>query len=133
MKRQPDFDEFGGDAIRLPDRPANERVNLEWLHMGVRYRKGGSESDNEKMSRIKEDSVWPRIVRAAVVAEAETNINGKYKVQEINGGKYLVYAMYQTSFSLIEWLVPLEIKQPGEVTLDLYNKNAVDILNKDDD
>ncbi|MDR3633583.1 MAG: hypothetical protein P4L84_07085 [Isosphaeraceae bacterium] len=133
MKSQPDFDQFGGDATGLPSRPPDDRVSLEWLFRGVRYRKNDDASGNVRMRRIKNDSVWRAIAKTAVAATAETNIDGKYKIPEVKGGKYLVYAIHDTSFSLIEWLVPLEIAHPGEVTLDLYNKNSETIINKSDD
>jgi len=132
MKRQPDFDQFGGDATDLHARPPDDRVRLAWLFRGVRHRKQDDDSGGARIRRIEHDRVWPVIAASAVAAEAETNIDGKYKIPELKGGKYLVYALHQTSFSLIEWLVPLEITQPGEVTLDLYNKNAETIINKSD-
>jgi hypothetical protein len=133
MKRQPDFEDFGESAVRLASRPPDDRIDLQWYLNAVRYRKHSDDSNNKKMLQIRYDTVWPKFVKAALVAEAETNIDGKYKVPEIKGGKYLVYALHETRFGLIEWLLPLEIKRPGEVTLDLYNKNAETILNKDDD
>jgi hypothetical protein len=131
MQQQPDFDKFGADAKDLPTRPPDDRVDLERVFKGVRHRNDSNlSSSSAKMIRIKKDVVWPQIALAALVTAVKTDIDGKYKIPKIKGGNYLVYAVSETSFSTIEWLVPLEIDRPEEVNLDLYNENAETILNK---
>jgi len=45
---------------------------------------------------------------------------------------YYLYALYITSFSVIEWLLPLEIDRAKSISIDLYNDNANQIINKKD-
>ena len=79
----------------------------------------------------KKDNLWPRVLACLLVLETKTDIAGKYKIENIKRGDYFLYALYETSFSLIEWLVPVEDSHSKNISLDLYNDNAIRIVNKD--
>ena len=132
LQMESDIDSFGFAAKDLVAQKISDMVNLNRLHSGIRYRSNDfGSSNNVKFSRIDDDIVWARVMKAALVEECETNIDGKYKTKALKGGKYLVHALHTTSFSLVEWLVPVEITDSGELTIDLFNKNADIIINKD--
>ncbi len=84
------------------------------------------------MVRIVEDRLWPDAVSRCQVRETTTNIDGKYKFENVTGGKYYLYALHATEYFVVEWLVPIVIDRSGELSFDLFNERAALIINKSD-
>ena len=75
---------------------------------------------------------WKRIVAQQLVSSTATDIDGKYEIRCTNANLYL-YARYETDYSLIEWLIPIDASATGELKIDLQNSNAALITNKSRD
>lgn len=131
IQNTPEFTNMGAAIVDLPAQPNDTEVNLEWIYRAIRDA-DSDKSDNAKMQSLKSETAWPLIVTKTLVAKATSNIDGKYQIKAIKGGHYLIYARESTRFSAIEWLIPLDIEASGDVSKDLYNGNAKEILNKDD-
>jgi hypothetical protein len=76
---------------------------------------------------------WSELVDRFLVAEATTNIEGKYEIRSLKGGEYLVCGWYSNALSYIDWTVPLTIDESREYQLDLFNETAREIVNKSED
>ena len=74
---------------------------------------------------------WPKAVAEIKHYIAYTNVDGKYRLENVQGGRYYLYSTYRTAFSIAEWMIPLELDS-SEKTVDLFNANASLILNKAD-
>jgi hypothetical protein len=131
IQNDPDFSEMGADIRDLPGKPGDTVVSMRSLYKAIRFA-DLTESDDSKISSLQYDLSWPLIVKQALVAEATTNIDGKYEIKGLKGGHYLLYAREMTRFSGIEWLIPLDIEESGAMSKDFYNGTAVQILNKSD-
>ena len=97
IQKDPDFSKMGDYIRDLPSKPDDNAVSVEQLYKAIRFA-DLSESNNIKMIKFQYDTVWPRIVKKALVAEAITNIDGKYEVKDLRGGHYLLYAHDITRF-----------------------------------
>jgi hypothetical protein len=84
------------------------------------------------VTAIREDHLWRDAVSRYTVVEAATDIDGKYKLRDVVGGRYYIYAVHSSEFSVVEWLLPIAIDGPGDITCDLYNEKAIEIVNKSD-
>jgi hypothetical protein len=131
IRNHPYLSELGSDIRNLPNYPGDRVVELEKLYHAIRFAVSGM-SDKIKMIHREYDALWLGIFTTALVAEATTNIDGKYEIKGLKGGHYLIYANATTRFYDIEWLIPLNIEKSGEVNKDLFNETAAQILNKDD-
>jgi len=92
----------------------------------------GAKSQSIVISNIKADAIWPGIMNQALVAKGTTGIDGKYSIQQVPPGQYLVYARTSTAFFLIEWCQETKVTGGQSVQLDFFNDNAYSILNRDD-
>jgi len=50
----------------------------------------------------------------------------------VPGGKHLLYARYESDYSVVEWALPLNLLNETETKMDLHNDTAVVIHNKQD-
>jgi hypothetical protein len=119
----------------MKDYDPDELVDVTKLYVLIRQAQTGDEaiiSDAKKYDAITWDIFWPEAMTKFDARKAVTNIDGKFKIDGVRGGKYLLYAKHVTEYSLIEWLVSLEVGQSGEVSKDLFNEDAILILNKND-
>lgn len=96
---------------------------------------GGNVPADYKLSEyvpkdVKSDELWPRVVAHLKVAQGETGIDGKYQIRDVKGGKYYLYAVYETNTSIAEWMIPVDIKQTGDITISLHNGTAAIIANE---
>ncbi len=107
---------------------SGDDATVEGLYKVIR----GIVTGNTK-KEILTDAYWPAVLKIATVSTAETDIEGKYKIDVIPGGKYYAWCVYSKKNSLIEWIAPLVLDSPGEHKLDLHNNKAALILNDQDD
>jgi hypothetical protein len=110
-------------ASLLPDDLIDSRLILSLIrssHLGPSY------------YAMTHDDIWPKFLAILKTQNAITNIDGKYKFDHVQGGKYYIYSQFTTEFSVAEWLVPLTVDRSGEFMQDLFNETALLILNKKD-
>jgi hypothetical protein len=77
-------------------------------------------------------ATFANVVKDSMLMTAQVTIDGKYSFDNVRGGAYYLYAFWETSYSNIEWLIPVEIKASGAVSKDLFNDTANNIWNKPD-
>ena len=82
------------------------------------------------MDSVPEDSLWPSIVMRIGMQNATTNVDGKYEIDGVHGGRFYLHAIHATDLRLVEWLVPVDIDDNGSLEVNLYNANANLIINK---
>ena len=70
-------------------------------------------------------------VSSELVAKAETNIDGKYALGSLPGGRYVVFASWASTTSAMYWIRQLDVDCSGSRTLNLHNENATEVLNTD--
>jgi len=103
-----------------------DEVDVEPLLVNARWR-------DQPMRELSEDMLWPAIVVLGMEAHTITDIDGKYEFRNVTGGDYYLFASYSTEYSYIDWLVPVSIRDPEALKIDLYNGTARHIKNKNDD
>jgi len=84
------------------------------------------------VDRVRGEDLWPKTASRCKVRETVSNIEGKYKFEDITGGKYYIYAMHSSEYFVVEWLIPVLINGSGDISCDLHNERATLILNKSD-
>jgi hypothetical protein len=110
-----------------------ELVDVKQVYEDCRFMSAILTKSSSKMKLIGDETNWPEFVRNHMVKEANSGIDGLYGFKGLMGGRYYFYALYQTELSLIEWLVPIEISEDGELKKDFFNDTATLILNKEKD
>ena len=63
------------------------------------------------------------------VAEARTNVDGKYAFKEVPAGKYVIFGQESGGRFLVQWMLPVHVKPGATAQVDLDNGNAFDIKN----
>lgn len=116
----------------LLQREDTAKISLEAIHGLIIIANESSYSEEFTFSNIKGDMILTKLIAKAIVTKATTDIDGKYQIENISGGEYVLYAISMSSFSIIDWMVPVEIKQEENIKIDLYNQNAARIVNKSD-
>ena len=75
--------------------------------------------------------MWDACVLREAVAKAHTDVDGKYNV-EVQGGHYYAYARYESAYSVVEWMIPVNVIDPKNISIDFHNETAESIENKKD-
>lgn len=70
------------------------------------------------------------VVKEGLQKTVQVNVDGKFSLDGVPGGRSYLYAIWSTEFSSIEWLIPLDVKESGSISQDLFNDNAEIIWNK---
>jgi len=70
------------------------------------------------------------VVQECAQKTVQVNIDGKFLFDAVPRGKYYIYAYWSTEFSSTEWLIPLNVKESGAISQDLFNDTAEVIWNK---
>jgi len=65
-----------------------------------------------------------------VVVDVTTSVDGKYNLTNVSRGQWYLYAAIDTRSVLTEWLIPLNAQKSGQTQIDLFNDNAVNIVNR---
>jgi tetratricopeptide (TPR) repeat protein len=78
-----------------------------------------------------ENVTWNSICSQLLIGQTHTDVDGKYSI-ELPGGNYYLSAMFDSSYSRVDWLVPIRIGETKDVSVDLHNENAFRIINKND-
>ncbi len=73
------------------------------------------------------------IVAPYVIKRVKTNIDGKYEIKDVQGGKYFLYSCYKTSFSVAYWFIPVKIGSNEPIEIDFENSNMTELYNKESD
>lgn len=107
-------------AANLSRRPATELVD-----MAVMYKEMPQSPSEE------ETETWDAICSQQFAGTAHTDVDGKYEL-ELPGGNYYLYARFESTYSRIEWFVPVRVANAGGVKVDFHNENAALIKNKSD-
>jgi hypothetical protein len=83
------------------------------------------------LQALDEDGVarFAPVARATSQAQAVTNADGKFSLSNVTPGRHYLYAIFSSEVMVMEWLQPIEVVD-SDVTVDLYNDNAVRIWNK---
>ena len=63
-------------------------------------------------NHVAEDKAWADIASQIVVAQAQTDANGRYSLQ-LSRGHYVLYALSQTDNWIAEWAIPIDADAPG--------------------
>ncbi|WP_406699134.1 hypothetical protein V5E97_09665 [Singulisphaera sp. Ch08] len=116
--------------------PSTDKIDMAYFYTLARQAAIGDEStrsNNGKFRAITQDDLWTVLVPKVSAAKAISNIDGKYQFENVPGGRYFIYSLYATEHALVEWVVPLEVATTSPIAKDLFNDNAVLILNKDGD
>lgn len=108
--------------------PDESRINTAILYYLTRRNPLG-----RSYSSVSSDPHWPEIVATIEKGNTRTNIEGKYTLDNVHGGKHILYSVYSTDSALMEWIIPLEIMQSRDYSHDLFNDTATIILNKGDE
>lgn len=82
-------------------------------------------------STERERSAWSAICSEQTVAVTHTDVDGKYSVA-VSGGNYYLYATFTSSYSVVEWFVPVKVSEAKDVAVDLHNATAERITNKNE-
>ena len=121
-----------GDAERATDEMlamASERpMDVKRLFIAARSTAFGTDG----IDRIVKDEVWDRAMSRLKPRESVTDIDGKYKLSGIAGGRYYIYARHATEYSVVEWLIPIVVDKSENMECDLFNEKAILIENKKD-
>ncbi len=126
----------GSIATRNYDHlPPDQPIDVKGLWSLIRLDTMGPTGtpNDERYQLLRDDAVWPIVVRRAAIATTETGIDGKFSMEKIKGGRYYVVAEYFTEHAFIEWILDISVEKSGIMTVNLHNKNADMILNKSDD
>ena len=118
------IEEQAESAVSIPEQ---QPVDTKFVYNVIRMTALGGE-----MARVVDEELWPIVVDRLKVSEATTDIDGKYRVGDLKGGRYYVYALFTTERAAAEWLKPITIDSPAGVSCDLYNETAATIVNKSD-
>jgi len=111
-------------AVIIPER---QPVDTKYVYDLLRLTALGS-----TMNRIVDEELWPSVVARLRVRDAVTNIDGKYRIADLQGGRYYVYSLFATDHAAVEWMRPIMVDRSEEVSCDLYNETATTIVNKTD-
>ena len=63
-----------------------------------------------------------------MVQSTTTNVDGKYRLTNVQAGKYYLYGISGSEAYVVEWIIPITVGLQ-DVTLDLFNDNAETIRN----
>ena len=84
-----------------------------------------------KSKNLETTSTWIAFVLAGAVSRTHTDVDGKYNV-EVRGGHYYAYARYESAYSVVEWMIPVNVIDPKNISIDFHNETAESIENKND-
>jgi small-conductance mechanosensitive channel len=73
---------------------------------------------------------WASICLKQTIDSTHTDIEGKYRI-ELPVGSYYLYAIFESEYSSVEWLIPVKVLGNEEIKIDFRNENADRIDNKD--
>ena len=59
-----------------------------------------------------------------------SDIDGKYRMENVSGGNYYLYAIHASNISFVEWMKKIRISESGTTTVDFSNDSAEVIANK---
>ena len=82
------IEEQAESAVSIPEQ---QPVDTKFVYNVIRMTALGSE-----MARVVDEELWPIVVDRLEVSEATTDIDGKYRVGDLKGGRYYVYALFTT-------------------------------------
>lgn len=130
------FTRLADHFAEMGRQPSTDKIDMAYFYTLARQAAIGDEStrsNNGKFRAITQDDLWTVLVPKVSAAKAISNIDGKYQFENVPGGRYFIYSLYATEHALVEWVVPLEVATTSPIAKDLFNDNAVLILNKDGD
>ena len=78
-----------------------------------------------------EITAWSMLRIAQHEVETKTGIDGTYEAQA-PGGDFYLYAIYESDYSSVEWMIPVTVTEAGPLKIDLHNDTAAFIRNKKD-
>jgi Zn-finger nucleic acid-binding protein len=64
------------------------------------------------------------LVESTSVTTTSTGIDGTYRIEGIQAGRYFLYASYSSSSFFVEWVFSLDVDKSGEHSQDLSSENA---------
>jgi len=73
---------------------------------------------------VTKDGAWAQLVANSCLDNGYTDASGNFEVKGAISDGSFIYASYSTSVEVIEWLVPIQSAQNGEVKIDLFNENV---------
>jgi len=82
-------------------------------------------------AEARERSIWASICGQQLAAQVHTDVDGKHSV-EVPVGDYYLYATFRSSYSEVEWFLPVRVSEAKDIAVDLRNENAERITNNDD-
>ena len=109
-----------GERIKLESQTLTEPIGIETVFSVL-----------SPEATVMERSAWAAYVRSNWWPMRDTDVDGKYTV-EVPVGHYYLYAMFESSYFAIEWLVPVTVSEAKDISVDLHNENAVRMANKKD-
>lgn len=74
---------------------------------------------------LRKEDKWPQLSSSGVIASCYTDASGKFEISgEFPEGSF-IYATYETSAKVIEWLVPINgISENKHIKIDLFYDNV---------
>lgn len=96
---------------------SSDNVNVAEFEKKARY---------EAITKAVETGETSKIAAKYSVSKATTNIDGKYTLNAVPPGSYVLYAEFTNAFSAGYWLVPITIsdsEQQPQLNMDLQNDN----------
>lgn len=78
-----------------------------------------------------ENATWDSICRQLLVGQTHTDVDGKYSL-ELPGGEHYLYAMFDSAYSRVDWLIPIKVRDTKDIAIDFHNENAFRIINKNE-
>lgn len=77
----------------------------------------------------KENELFPRIILASMVQKVTTNVEGKYVIEKVPRGQYVIFSYYGTKSYIIRWMLPVDVSGSEDMKVDLFNENSLQIIN----
>ena len=57
----------------------------------------------------------------------QTDVDGKYSI-EVEEGDYVLSAIRSNPYSVVTWKIPIKVRGPRDIVIDLHNDNTESIL-----
>lgn len=107
-------------------------VDMHSAYLMCRESTEGLSAKNQEIQylAVKGDPLWLAAAMMTRTKSAETGVDGRYRIEGVQGGDYLLYAFFLSEISCVEWCVPISIEKPGEIAVDFKNSNAEIIINR---